>query len=222
MKMTEQQQRQTAYKIQIGSILKGDFVKQEGWNPNYIIDEYGRKISRVNLMTTIIDIPDSQETFNYYSLILDDGTGRISTRIFENHDRLKKFSLGEIIQIIGRIREYGEEKYIVPEIIKKIENPKWIEIRKKEIELLNKTPKEEPKKETHTNIVKEVTIEETEQIDSSEIIILAIRDLDKGNGADIDDVISKCKLEKGEELINSLLLEGDIFEIKPGRLKILD
>ena len=34
--------------------------------------------------------------------------------------------------IIGRPREYMNEKYIVTEILKKVDNPAWIELRKKE------------------------------------------------------------------------------------------
>ena len=222
--MADQQQRQTAYKVQVKSILKGDFIKQEGWKPNYIIDEYGRKISRINLIATIVDVPESQDTFNYYGIILDDGTGTISARVFEDQERLKKFSLGQMINIIGRIREYGNERYIIPEIIKKIDDSGWIDLHNKEITLLKKTLIEKPKEDLPEIVVEEDIVKkpDTIHIDTSEKILSAIRNLDKGDGADIDEVIEKCSIDGCEGLVNSLLLEGDIFEIKPGRLKVLD
>jgi len=222
--MADQQQRQTAYKVQINSILKGDFIKQEGWKPNYIIDEYGRKISRINIIATIVDVPDSQDTFNYYSIILDDGTGTISARVFEDHERLKRFSLGQMINIIGRIREYGSERYILPEIVKKIDDSGWIDLHNKDIELLKKTLIEKPEEDLPEIVIEEDIGKESDQIqiDTSEKILSVIRDLDKGDGADIDEVIENSSIDGCEALVNSLLLEGDIFEIKPGRLKVLD
>jgi len=236
--MANPQKRQTAYKAQIKDIVCGDFIRAEGWNPNYIIDKYNRKISRINLISAIVDISGKENTFNYCSLALDDGTGRITARIFEEHERLKGFSVGDIILIIGRIREYGKERYILPEIIKKIHNPIWIDLRKKEIEILQKSlnkklpesekVKEKKKPENNNANQEDKKVEEEEIVDMkgvsglSEKINSIIRELDCGEGADIDEVISKSGVESCEDMINSLLLEGDIFEIKPGRLKVLD
>ena len=45
----EMQQRQVAYKIRIGELFKGEYVEQEGWQPNYI--KVGDKqISRINII----------------------------------------------------------------------------------------------------------------------------------------------------------------------------
>ena len=239
--MANQQKRQTAYKTQIIYVINGKFVKEGGWNPNYVIDDFGRKISRINLISTIVDLPETENTFNYHAFILDDGTGRIGARIFEDSELLKKFNIGNIVQVIGRIREYGTERYLIPEIIKKVGNPKWIDVRKKEIEMIryvwNKKQgqpgSEMTEKKSASDLqasnedvqedIKEGVVDtRTESVDSSEMIISIIRELDNGGGADIDEVIKKCGLKSGEELINSLLLEVDILEIKPGKLKVLD
>ena len=34
--MANQQKRQIAYKVRINDLLGGKYVKEEGWNPNYI------------------------------------------------------------------------------------------------------------------------------------------------------------------------------------------
>ena len=49
-----------------------------------------------------------------------------------------------------------------------------------------------------------------------------IKKLDEGDGVLIDDVIKSSKIGDAEEIINRLLENGDIFEIKPGKLKILE
>ncbi|MCK5025673.1 MAG: hypothetical protein KAS15_03730 [Nanoarchaeota archaeon] len=236
--MANNQKRQTAYKVQIQDLIEGDFVTEEGWNPNYVIDKYGRKISRVNLISAVVDIPDSENTFNYYSIVIDDSTGKISARLFENYERLKAFNVGDIVSIIGRIREYGTERYIILEIIRKIDNPKWIEVRQREIELLkstlqqvdsNQQPepvhdkiKSDSKETSMTAENKEVADEGINDLNASESVLALIRELDKGEGVDTDEVIKKSKIDSCEELIKSLLLEGDMFEVRPGRLKVLD
>jgi|GEM_PF-2814031 len=48
-----------------------------------------------------------------------------------------------------------------------------------------------------------------------------IRELDAGDGANFDEVAKKIGT-RGEDIITSLLAKGDIFETKPGKLKILE
>ena len=55
-----------------------------------------------------------------------------------------------------------------------------------------------------------------------QIIYNLIKSLDKGDGADIEDVIKESKINNCEDIINNLLREGEIFEIKKGKLKILE
>ena len=52
----------------------------------------------------------------------------------------------------------------------------------------------------------------------AENVIKIIKECDDGEGADYEEVLEKVKNEK---LINSLMEEGEIFEIKPGKLKVL-
>jgi len=48
-----------------------------------------------------------------------------------------------------------------------------------------------------------------------------IRELDKGEGADYEEVISQLG-SKGESQITHLLATGEIFETRPGKLKVLE
>ena len=214
--MAEQQKRQIAYKTRIKDLVSGRYVKEEGWTPNYI--ECGdKKISRANLIGTIV----SKESMdNYQSIALDDGTGKISARTFEKNMALDKVDVGDVVLLIGRPREYGGEKYILIEIIRKIENKKWILYRKAEFDgaVEEKAPEkaEEAQSSVQEEAVESVACEES----SAEKIIKRIRALDSGNGADFEEVIKG--MPDGEKTAGMLLKEGDIFEIKPGRLKVLD
>ena len=119
--------------------------------------------------------------------------------------------------LIGRPREYGSEKYIVPEIVRVIDNKKWIDIRKLEIELHNKRNKR-VKKDV---VLKEEVVEEKKESQADKIFKL-IKEIDDGEGADTEEIISKANVEYAEKIIANLLEEGEIFEIKPGKLKVLE
>lgn len=213
--MPESQRRQIAYKVRIKDLINGRYVKEEGWQPNYIITSDGRQVSRVNLIGTIVLKP-TEENLNYQSIIVDDGSSKISIRSFEGNV-LKNVNVGDVILLIGRPREYGSEKYIVPEIVRVVDNKKWIDIRKLEIELHNK----KNKRVNEDVVLKEEVVEEKKESQADKIFKL-IKEIDDGEGADTEEIISKANVEHVEKIIANLLEEGEIFEIKPGKLKVLE
>lgn len=220
-KMAEQiQKRQIACKARIGDVINGKYVKEEGWQPNYIITNDGKKISRINLIASVVLKP-ANENLNYQNIVLDDGSGKISVRSFEENEYTKDINVGDVVLLIGRPREYGNEKYIVPEIIKKVENPLWIKVRNLELKK-GKTIAKNTINDNEEPILKEEPIEVIENGKPSNKICELIKIIDTGEGADIEEVISKSKFDEAEKIIRNLLEEGEIFEVKPGKLKILE
>jgi len=229
--------RQTAYKVRISDLVNGSYVKEEGWTPNYIVTANGLQISRANIIGVLIEKDINQE--GYSSLVIDDGSATIAVRSFERHPILEELETGDIILIIGKPREYGNEKYIVPEIIKKVENKKWLEVRKAELELQElsskllsreKEPKisiEESKKkgniEAKGSAREEYSDKELlEEAREAEIIYNLVKDLDKGGGAPIEEIIKKSNLKNAEHILNKFIKEGEVFQIRPGRVKVLE
>ena len=202
------QKRQIAYKVGINSLVKGEYVKESGWLPNYILIN-GQKASRVNVIGVIVNIAEGTSSKEF---LLEDKTGRMAVRSFENLEVLSKLNVGEIVKIIGRPREFNNEKYLVPEIVKVVDRG-WFELRVLELgEVVSEKPEEIKieKEKIKENIIKS-------NVDPEEVIKI-IKLLDSGDGADYEEVVSKIKDDK---IIKALLEEGEIFEIKPGRLKIL-
>jgi len=243
--MEVSQNRQVAKKVRLIDIKNGIYVRVEGkWDPNFIQTTDGRKFSRVNVIAIIASEPVPEMNFNTF--IIDDGSARLTIRVFD--DLKFDVKLGDAVLIIGRPREYNQQIFIVPEIIKIIENQKWIEYRK--LELDNYSPienviiKENPIEEKNKNppiedeIVEiqkdEITKEEDEIIvddneESSdvskspvEIIINTIKKLDEGAGAEVEEVISISNVSNAEKIIDNLLKEGEIFEITSGMIKVLE
>lgn len=146
--------RSIAQLVPSAIILNGKYEKQEDWNPNYI--QFNNiKIYRVNMIGIIVD----KNEVPYPSLILDDGFGTIRVRSFESTDLFDDFNIGDIVLIIGKPREFAEEKYILCENIKKLENQKWLEYRKKLFNIKFGRELEEIKsKEENKNLNKEEEI----------------------------------------------------------------
>src|SRR3989344_7938355 len=205
------QQRQTAYKAWISDLLKNEYIVRHGdWEPNYV-NINGKQVSRVNIIAAVVD---KHDTDLVSSATLDDGTGSITTRCFnENTKILKNVKIGDLVLVIGRPRENNNQRFIVTEIAKKLDNPLWVRVRKLELEGEGNIPKEEIliKEEVAKQTVKE------ESDDPRKVVIRLIKEIDDGNGASVDDIIKK--LESNEEdtkkIIRGLLEQGEIYENRP-------
>ena len=217
-------QRLPAVKVLISDLIDGKYVNEEGWTPNYILTPKNKKVSRANVLGVII----SKETLpSYENMIIDDGSSPISVRNFENGPKFGNLKVGDVVLIIGRPRLYGAELYILPEILKKQDNLKWIEVRKAELGFDNFSKKNK----NHDNLAKSSkenekegaeTSEKMDFMTDSEKILSVIRDLDSGEGAFFDDILKIYKKANGESIISELMRMGGIFEIKPGKIKVLE
>ena len=226
--MDEQQRRQVACITTIAKLLTGKYVKEEGWKPNYILTDGNLKISRVNLLGIVVNTREAESSFQ--SIMLDDTTAMINVREFEDTNILNNLNPGDKIMVIGRPREFNNNKYIIPEIVKKIDNDKWFELRKLHIkleELRNRPATETSTKKTEETKDGEVVQEDEMIVDSEPLnvqdkIIETIRKLDNGAGIDIDKIVEEVKEDNTETIISNLLKQGEIFELKPGKIKVLD
>ncbi len=252
IKMSEKEnsaKRLVSHKIRIKDLIEGEFIKLEGWEPSYILTKTNKRISRINIIATIIEVNDQSKLW-----YIDDGTSSISIRFLGDIIMPIDIKIGEIIMVIGRVRKYGEEVYIAPEIVKKIDDPKWVKVRqleilKQELELddsldendLNETDNKNENIEDKSKILndnktksiseqkeekknfenkKEESLEET--LMPSQKICKMIKQLDLGKGANIDELKEKLNMLNIDKLLQTLLEEGEIFEIRPGKLKVLE
>ncbi|MCM2325965.1 MAG: hypothetical protein NDI94_05880 [Candidatus Woesearchaeota archaeon] len=193
-------ERSVAKKIFVKDLITGTFIKRPGWDPSGVLTKFG-EINRVNMIGLIVS---SEEN----SLIFDDGTASINVRSFE--PLLYQPKVGEIVRLIGKVREDNGSFYIVPEIIKPTEK-KWHDLHMLELHTIEKEAVKLP-----------VEIQEDMDAGPYQKIINALAVLDKGDGADIQDIINNVKIPNTEKIIQDLLSEGEIFEVSPGRIKVLE
>lgn len=223
--------RNTAYKVWIAELHNGTYVKREGqWESNYVkIGEL--EISRVNVIATIVQKYENAEN-NYCSLTVDDGSDTIRIKAWgEDTKLISKFNVGDIIKIIGKTKEYNNEIYLMPELVKLVDDLNWILVRK--LELIKKygkpgniglkqeeKPEIEDSKEESNIIVHE---EKLGFVDKRQEILKLIEKLDSEEGVDENKILIESDYTQNEvkEVLQELLKEGEIYELKPGRIKIL-
>lgn len=203
-------QRFPAVKMSIQRLINGQFVPGTEQEGSYIKLNTGEQVFRCNIMGTVLQI---EEVGSLTNILLDDGTGQILIRSFEPLPHLKQLSIGTPLLLIGRIRKYNEERYISPEIVKPI-SPAWLEVRSKEIIFTNPIENKAVEDENFQE-------EDEEPLLPVEKLLLLIRNLDSGDGVSIEEVIERSSLNDTEQLIEKMLERGDIFQIQPGKIKVL-
>jgi RPA family protein len=223
----QQFKRQIAHIMRIKDILESPYYQEEGWKPNYILYK-DAKVSRVNLIGTIITEVMVQETEEnkILSFDLDDGTGTINARQFTTTDVELSVTVGDIVLCVGKIREFNGQKYLSLELVKKLKNKDWIEFRKRELEYLVKPDIEDTTTSTNEEMQTE---EQTETEDAEELshtigkqqILDFIRSNDEGEGVAVDYIAEQLKISDIDAEILELLKQGDVFELKPGHVKLL-
>lgn len=126
----EIKKRFTAFRLPIGIINKGQIEFEQEKFSRLIIKD--KEVARVNLIGTVIDKFVNDEN-SYASITLDDGTGNIRVKAFsDNIPMLKEIQPGDTVIVIGLLRYYNNEIYIVPDIIKQID-ARWLLARKLEL-----------------------------------------------------------------------------------------
>lgn len=193
-----------ARKALILDIINSEFVKQEGTEPGYIKTKHG-DMSKLRVLATVVDKFVADDS-NFATLTLDDSTETIRAKLFkEDVKKLEPINIGDIIDAIGMIKEYEGEVYLAPQVLNKITNPNWEFLRKLEI-LDERLPKTEAK------AVKE---------DLEPVILKKINELDKGDGVELEKLVSDLNLTENELIVHvrSLMMKGELFEPKKGVLR---
>jgi RPA family protein len=220
--MAEEFTRQVAYKVWIQDIINGAFTKntEEQWSPNYV-EVNGKKISRVNIIASVVG-KFLTEDENYGTLTLDDSSETIRVKSFgPDVSKVKKARVGKLIRFIGKVKEYNGEIYLSPEAVWILDDPNWVTVRK--LELGKYLTVEKDKEITIAKDVAEEIIKDDDESLTKRMIAL-INKYDDGKGAPIDKIIEDSKLDEDEvkNAIIGLLKNGEIFEPRKGKLKVLD
>lgn len=113
-----QQKRQTAKLTTAEELNSGKYFEREGFEPNFLLTPDGRRLSRGRLVGTVVDkFINDDET--YGSITVDDGTDTVQLKFFNELAEMKDFTEGDIIEAVGKVREYQGQIYMNGEILEK-------------------------------------------------------------------------------------------------------
>ena len=196
-------QNQVGKKILVSDIFESECIKTVQ-DYNLLKTKYG-EVSIVNVMGIIVSISDN-------TFLIDDGTGSIQIRYYGSKFSSQK--IGNLVNVVGRVREWENTKYITPIAVSIVSDKKWFQVHQLVIKLQNQHPQKKMNNEA----------EKTEGylLGPHQQIINAILSQDKGDGADINTIIDTLKIDGCEEIITALIEAGEIFELVPGRVKVLE
>lgn len=220
----EQIERLPACKVWLSSINNGSYVKPTGEFTPPHLDVDGKKVSRINLIATAVQKTETEDK-SYSSLTVDDGSAQIRIKTWRDDTKLlSQVNVSDVLIIIGKIREYQDEIYITPEIVKKVSSKLQI---LRNLELYKEYGKPKPLsiilrkqalEEKSFNVEEERIGDNQEQ--KRQKLLNRIEELDDGGGAEISKLISDSGLPDAEKILQSLLLEGEVFNISSSKVKL--
>jgi len=241
-----EKKRIVAKKARTCDILNGAFFhgSKAEMKPSYLITPFGENISRVNLLGTVTDVFLSEDG-NYGSVTIDDGTGAIRAKVFgEGISLIKDVTAGAALIVIGKVKEYNGEIYVNAEIMRRVDDPNYENLRS--LEMLKKLKEERKIVEEIRGLIDQMSEDElkehvkrkygmdeeklrivrenlkiVKEIDYKPKILEIIKNMDRGEGVEISKIFEVVDLPERliENAINDLLGDGVLFEPKVGFLK---
>ena len=191
-------ERQTARKVSISQLTRGKWVKNSGMEPSYIVTEEGERVARARILGTVVGKFVAEDE-GFASVTVDDHTDTIRAKTFKTAKPLDSLAVGEVVDLIGKMKEWNGEVYVMPEIVRKIEDPN-IELLRK-VEIASKAGRGEKAEDLREKIL---------GIISAEMEGISYDSLIKKSGAAETDV---------ERVVNEILDEGICYEPTPGKIK---
>ncbi|MHA2141296.1 MAG: hypothetical protein ACXADC_01035 [Candidatus Thorarchaeota archaeon] len=120
-------ERMTAVRASVIDIINGDYSEDNG---PHVISPHGVELRRVALVGLIVDQYSGQ---GFASLTIDDGTETIRAKAWGGEaTSLDKVQTNILALVVGKIREYEGELYIVPEIVRELDDPNYMTVHKME------------------------------------------------------------------------------------------
>jgi len=212
--------RQTAHKVWVADLLNAKYVEGAGEFDSNYFSVRDVKVSRVNVIGIVVGREDKE---GFAILSIDDGSGNISLRLWgADINMFSGLSVGDVVLVIGRVRMFGEVRYILPEVVKGV-TPSWAKLRRMELNRQYGDPIKIEKFDVEdvdtppTEVVEEPVVD---VIEDRGKVLNYIEVNDTGEGVALQEVID-CGVSNAEKVVQELLKDGEIFEVEMGKLRLL-
>lgn len=121
----------TAVRASISDIVNGNYGDDTG---PHVVSPFGVELRRVVVVGFVVNrfYRDGDESGKkrFESITLDDGTDTIRVKVWgdEDADMLEGVKENILALVIGKIRKYEDESYIVPEIVRELTDPNYMSL----------------------------------------------------------------------------------------------
>jgi RPA family protein len=205
-------ERMTAIKVKISDLMSGQWIKKEGMEPSFVVTKDGENVSRARIMATIVGKFISEDG-NFGSVTLDDGSDTIRAKCFKDLNVLQPVEIGKFVDLIGKVREYNDEIYIIPEIIRNVDDPNLELLRR--LEIMHKIKNLE--KQPRDTLAEKLPEKDKEDLRKKILDIIG----SSKDGIEYGKLIEASGAPEAEveKVINDLLAEGICYEPTPGKVR---
>ena len=222
----------SAYKLNIIDITDNLYVKSDSsYGTNFVDIKGVLKVSKVRILAkvTFKFISDDK---NYASITLDDGTGNLRVKIWQDIKILDGVENDDLIDILAQVREWNGDVYLVPEALRIVDDPELKTLRrleilkfKRDIGLLDREAiaKEITNPKTDTLIVKPINTESKKiPVDTdSKKLDVDKKTSEKNSELILDNSKSEIEKTKKQEMSSEKRSDGT-EETRPLRVRILE
>jgi RPA family protein len=237
-------ERQNLRKSRISDIVDARFFagSLEESKPNSVVTKFGDVVSRVQLVGTVVE-KFRDEGGRFGSVTVDDGTESVRARVFgEDMKYLDSVNVGDVVAVVGRMKNYNNENYISPDFVRRTDDPnaetlfrlevlQGLAEKKKTVDDIRRLRDEMSQDELKDyasekygmgeEVLRAVLEGKTAETDYKPVVLDAIGKLDSGGGVEIGKLLESVKLEESmvESAISELLSSGEIYEPAAGKFR---
>jgi len=124
-------ERMTAVRASISDITNGSFSDDNG---PHVVSPFGVELRRVVIVGFVVNKfyreGDDTGKKRFESITLDDGTDTIGVKIWGEEDASLLEGVKESILalVIGKVRQYNDEVYLIPEVVRELTDPNYMSL----------------------------------------------------------------------------------------------
>ena len=129
--MAQMRERMTAVRASISDITNGSYSDDNG---PHVVSPFGVELRRVVVVGFVIDKfyreGDDSGKKRFESITVDDGTDTIGVKVWGEEDTSVLEGVKESILalVIGKVRQYNDEVYLIPEIVRELTDPNFMSL----------------------------------------------------------------------------------------------
>jgi len=230
--MAQMRERMTAVRASISDITNGSFSDDNG---PHVVSPFGVELRRVVIVGFVVNKfyreGDDTGKKRFESITVDDGTDTIGVKVWGEEDASMLEGVKESILalVIGKVRQYNEEVYLIPEIVRELTDPNYMSLHLMERykAVLNRSGISLPDTEEQQQELLTTTASKPVSGKLANDIIAYVRLEAPPKGIPLKDIVAYFEKkdqdsEKVQTKVFNLVAEGALNEVSIGHFRTSD